>query len=99
MSYTMIGFDENFTRIDSDSQQEQDQEYQAELLSYGIPANNIVGGVMQSQNGNLQIDLNQGAITYNDGTTNLLQVGGQNNSVQIQNANASTILSSIVSTQ
>lgn len=59
----------------------------------------IQGGVLQSDNGNLQIDLTNGTINYSDGITNLLNLGGANaqgtpNSLTVQNSAGSTILSS-----
>jgi len=90
-----MGFDDNFIRQDPEVEQMKDQEYQQELLQFGVPANNVVGGVMQSINGNLRIDLNQGQILYNDGVVDLLNVGGQNNAITISNDQSSSILTSI----
>lgn len=54
----------------------------------------LSGGTLTSDNGNLSIDLSQGAITYTDGLTQLLNIGGASNNVQVQNAAGNTILNS-----
>jgi len=60
-----------------------------------ISASQIQGGTLQSNNGNLQMNLDQGTLTYNDGITQLLNVGGASpngtpNSVTIANQNGQT---------
>lgn len=64
-----------------------------------ISGDQIQGGVIQSNNGNLQLDLNNNILTYNDGITNLLNVGGSNsqgtpNSLTINNLAGNPIVSS-----
>lgn len=54
----------------------------------------VSGGSLTSDNGNLNINLTQGSITYTDGLTQLLNIGGANNNVQVQNASGDTILNS-----
>lgn len=41
-----------------------------------ISASQIQGGTLQSSNGNLQMNLDQGTLTYTDGAQQLLNVGG-----------------------
>lgn len=65
----------------------------AATMFQGIPANNISGGVMQSQNGALTIDLNQGSINYNDGAVNLFNLGGPDNNLTVNNSSNNNILS------
>ena len=64
-----------------------------------VSANNIQGGILQSNNGNLQIDLNNGTLNYSNGATDLFNLGGQSNtgatdSVTATNSVGNTILSS-----
>lgn len=64
-----------------------------------VSADNVQGGVLQSNNGNLTIDLNNGTLNYSDGAANLFNLGGTNttgtqNSLTAQNAQGQTILSS-----
>lgn len=73
------------------------QTMQAVLPS--ISGDNIQNGIIQSANGNLTIDLNNGTLNYNDGAVNLFNLGGQGtqgtpNSLTATNAQGQTILSS-----
>lgn len=59
----------------------------------------VQGGTIKSSNGNLQIDLSNGTLNYNDGVTNLLSIGGNSadgtpNSLTAENISGQTILSS-----
>ena len=67
--------------------------------SQQISADQIQGGTLTSNNGNLSIDLSQGQINYNDGAQQLLDIGGTNNagtpnSLTITNAQGQNIVSS-----
>lgn len=66
----------------------------AATMFQGIPGNTISGGLIQSQDGALSINLDQGGITYNDGAVDLLSIGGANKNVNINNSSNSSILSS-----
>lgn len=65
-------------------------------------ANTISGGVLQSQNGNLSIDLTNGEIAFSNGAETSLSIGGQGtdgtpNSITATNSQGDTILSSVPS--
>lgn len=67
--------------------------------SQQVSADQISGGVLQSDNGNLNIDLNSGTLQYTDGIQTLLNVGGANlqgtqNSLTINDANGQQLLGS-----
>lgn len=66
----------------------------AATMFQGIPATNISGGLLQSQDGALQINLDQGGITYNDGAVDLFSLGGDNKNLTINNSNNTSILAS-----
>lgn len=66
----------------------------AATMFQSISANTITEGVLQSANGRLQIDLNQGSLSYNDGAVDLLRLGGQDNNLTINNSSNTSILSS-----
>lgn len=73
--------------------QQVDQQDAATMFQ-GISGNSITEGVLQSPNGRLQIDLNQGSINYNDGAVNLFSLGGQDNNLTINNSSNTSILNS-----
>ena len=67
--------------------------------SQQISADQIQGGTLTSNNGNLSIDLSQGQINYNDGAQQLLDIGGTNaqgtpNSLTINSSGGQNIISS-----
>lgn len=66
----------------------------AATMFQGIPGSNISGGLIQSQDGALQINLDQGGITYNDGAVNLFSLGGQDKNLTINNSSNTSILNS-----
>lgn len=64
-----------------------------------ISGNDVQGGVLTSNDGQLVIDLNASTINYSDNATTLLNVGGTNaagttNSLTINNAAGTPIVSS-----
>src|SRR5438128_1037696 len=65
----------------------------ASTMFQGIPADKISGGTLQSQDGSLLIDLDQGTINYNDGAVDLFSLGGQNKNLTIYNSNNTNLLS------
>jgi len=69
-----------------------------QALLPAISANNVQGGVIQSNNGNLQIDLNNGTLNYNDGVQNLLNVGGTNTQGTPQSLTATDSLGNTILT-
>ncbi len=67
--------------------------------SQSISADQVQGGTLTSNNGNLSVDLTSGTITYSDGVQSLLNVGGTNNqgtpnSLTITNSQGQNIVSS-----
>lgn len=62
-----------------------------------IPGNNVVGGILQSTNGNLTIDLNQGILNYNDGVQNLLTMS-PTSGVNVNSSTGANLLSTTPST-
>lgn len=75
------------------------QTMDAVMQQQPISADNIQGGRLTSDNGNLTIDMNQGQISYNDGAQTLFDLGGVNskgtdNSLSINNSQGVSLLSS-----
>lgn len=75
------------------------QTMDAVLQQQPISADNIQGGTLASDNGNLLIDLTNGNVQYNDGAQQLLNIGGVNpqgtpNSLTVNNAQGQQILGS-----
>ncbi len=65
----------------------------ASTMFQGIPADKITGGVLQSRNGNLKLNLDDGTLVYNDGVVDLLAIGGEDNNLTIKNSSNINILS------
>src|SRR5947207_10973852 len=104
VSYIDIGYDRFFKKqIAAPGSTQGDDASLANLYSQGgstpdnsllqqIPANNVVGGVMQSNGGNMSIDLNNGIFNYTDGVQTLLSIDPVNG-LQINNNQGQSLVS------
>ncbi len=92
MDYTQLGFNNSFQRAEQIQQISSGQiptmsPYTVNSIIQGLSASKIKGGILQSNDGKLLIDLNLGTIKYNDGVTDLLTVGGANNELTLKDNN------------
>jgi len=93
-TYLDTGFDNNFQRGRKDIPEiKQITVQDASTMFQGIPANTIKGGVLQSNDGKLSINLDAGQILYNDGVVDLFNLGGDNSNLTIKNNSNLNLLS------
>lgn len=77
MPYTDIGFTNTLERQESTSQQQSREldSSQADLYLPEVTADKIVGGILQSVNGVIKIDLDNEVVTISDGGGSINEIG------------------------
>src|SRR5438128_1752920 len=98
MNYLDLGFDQSFERhpqkrITSEELPDVTP-FTADSIIQQIPGSKIAGGVIESQDGKLKIDLEKGQFLYNDGVVDLLSLGGASRSLTVKDSNGTTLISS-----
>ena len=97
MSWQDAGFDDSFERKKKMVRQDeipQISPFTADSVFTEIPGSKISRGIIKSQNGKLEIDLDNGTLTYNDGVVDLLKVGGDDNNLTLKSSSDTTLISS-----
>lgn len=92
MSYTDEGFDKYFMRKRAKRATPMITRQAANTLIDSLSGDKIVGGIIESTNGQLTIDLENGKMVYNDGIVDLLSLGGSDNNLIIRDTNDSTLV-------
>jgi hypothetical protein len=87
MDYTDLGYDDRFekgTRQNIPLEAfPQIPEVMFDNILQEVSGNKIAGGKFTSKNGKLTIDLEEGKFTYNNGTTDVVEIGGEDDTVSI----------------
>lgn len=93
MSYIDEGFDKFFKRKQEKGTPSTITHQATDVLIDGMSGDKIIGGIIESNNGKLSIDLENGKIIYNDGVVDLVSVGGDDNNLVIKDKDNTTIIS------
>lgn len=92
MDYTDLGYNKSFQRLPSTQQITSNQiptlsPYTVNSIIQALSASKIKGGILQSTDGKLLINLDSGTIQYNDGVVSLLTLGGSNGELTLKDNN------------